>query len=58
MKLYTSWFAFAGPPAALQYFERRRATTMARLAAVTRELREAMGARAAAQRADTVLRIS
>jgi hypothetical protein len=46
MKLYTTWFVFAGAPTAvLQYFERRRATSMARLAAVTRELRKAMEAR-------------
>lgn len=47
MKLYTSWFFFAGvPTAAFRYFERRRSTSMARLAAVTRGLREAMEARA------------
>lgn len=47
MKLYTSWFVFAGvTTAAFQYFERRRTTSMTRLAAVTRELRAAMEARA------------
>lgn len=47
MKLHTSWFVFHMPTPVHRYFERRRATTMARLAAVTRELREAMEARAA-----------
>jgi hypothetical protein len=48
VKLYTSWFVFAGTPTPVhRYFERRRATTMRRLAVVTRELREAMEAHAA-----------
>lgn len=48
MKLYTSWFVLAGlPKATFHYFERRRATSLARLSAVTRGLREAMEARAA-----------
>jgi hypothetical protein len=48
MKLYTSWFVFSSVPTAVhRYFERRRAVTMSRLAAVTREIREAIDARAA-----------
>ncbi|TCH98766.1 hypothetical protein EJV46_09370 [Roseococcus sp. SYP-B2431] len=59
MKLYTSWFVFAGAPRAMhRYFERRRATSLARLAAVTRELRDAMQPRAASGEAYARIRIS
>jgi hypothetical protein len=50
LTLSTSWFVDA-PAIALRYFEHRRATSMARLATVTRQLREEMDVHAAAARA-------
>jgi hypothetical protein len=47
LKLYTSWFAFGFPAVAHHYFERRRAATIAQLAAVTRQIREGLDAGAA-----------
>lgn len=50
MTRYTSWFADA-PTAALHYFEGRRASSLARLAAVTRQLRAEIDVHATAARA-------
>ena len=49
MKLQISWVGFERARTSLwHYFERRRGRTMRRLVAVTREMREALDARASA----------